>query len=514
MQSTGQHIFIGGGIAALAGAVFLIRDAGVPGDRVRILEALDIPGGSLDGSHVPDGGYLTRGGRMIEQHFQCTRDLLETIPAPDTPDRSVWADTLAFNRDIGASSRCRLVRGGVCAPTELGLGATGVLAMNRLLLTPESRLGGRTIAACFPRAFFDSNFWLMWSTMFSFQPWHSAVEMRRYMRRFMHLFPGFARLEGILRTRYNQYDSVIAPILTWLTARGVQIDTGRIVHDIDIDAGLVRAIHLTGHDPIPVDPQDRVYVTLGSMTDASTTGTRTRVPPPPGPAASWDLWRSLAARHAGFGRPEAFCEDTARTAWTSFTVTTRTPDFLDRLARFTGNPTGTGGLVTFAGSGWLLSVVAFHQPHFRAQPDGTGVFWGYGLRGDRPGDAVAVPMWSATGNEILHELAHQMGAASEADAGLAGADIVTCRMPYITSQFMPRKPGDRPAVIPSGARNFALMGQFCEQPRDTVFTVEYSVRSARAAIAALNGTPPPPPVMRTDLQPRTLANAARTMLGV
>ena len=46
--------FVGAGLAGLAGAAFLIRDAGVAGERITILEELDIPGGALDGLDVPE----------------------------------------------------------------------------------------------------------------------------------------------------------------------------------------------------------------------------------------------------------------------------------------------------------------------------------------------------------------------------------------------------------------------------------------------------------------------------
>lgn len=68
---------------------------------------------------------------------------------------------------------------------------------------------------------------------------------------------------------------------------------------------------------------------------------------------------------------------------------------------------------------------------------------------------------------------------------LKTAVCIPCLMPYITSQFMPRSNGDRPAVIPRGSGNFAFIGQFCEIPDDVVFTVEYSVRSAQTAVYSL-----------------------------
>lgn len=518
--SNGTHYLVGGGIASLATAVFLIRDAKVPGQNIQIFEALDRPGGSLDGSGDPARGYLVRGGRMFEPHFACTFDLLSSIPSMDNPGQSVTDDILAFNRAVPGSSNCRMVRGGEKADvSRLGLGLRDILNLNRLLLRSERRLEGRTIGSCFSRSFFDTNFWLMWSTMFSFQPWHSAIEMRRYLRRFIHLFPGFRRIEGILRTRYNQYDSIISPIVQWLVDRGVQIKTGIQVSDVAIvETGATRSVTKLEFEtgaPVEILPQDRVYLTLGSMTDASTTGSNEAPPAPHDePGGAWQLWRRLAARHSGLGNPDAFCGDPAKTSWQSFTVTLPKPEFQNFMERYTGNATGTGGLVTFADSGWLMSIVMFHPPHFKEQADDAFVFWGYGLRGDRPGDFIAKPMMVCSGKEILIELAGQLRRQTEAEAWFKDATIVPCQMPYITSQFMPRSTGDRPAIRPTGAANFAVIGQFCEIARDTVFTVEYSVRAARCAVHEMTGKGnPPPPVVRTDRNPLVLLRAARTLFG-
>jgi oleate hydratase len=52
---------------------------------------------------------------------------------------------------------------------------------------------------------------------------------------------------------------------------------------------------------------------------------------------------------------------------------------------------------------------------------------------------------------------------------------------------MPRKAGDRPDVVPAGAVNFAFLGQFAESTRDTIFTIEYSVRTGMEAAYQLLG---------------------------
>jgi oleate hydratase len=267
---------------------------------------------------------------------------------------------------------------------------------------------------------------------------------------------------------------------------------------------------------IDIAREDRVYLTLGSMTDATVTADLNAAPPAKdGLAPGFDLWRRLAARHEGLGRPEVFARNQQQTSWTSFTVTLASSAFVTFMEDFSGNRTGTGGLVTFADTGWLMSIVMFHQPHFRSQPAERPVFWGYGLRGDQPGDAVKKPMAEASGAEMLEELAHQLRlTADQRAAFFDGAQVISCRMPLITSQFMPRRTGDRPRVIPQGAENFAVIGQFCEIPRDCVFTVEYSVRSAWMAVHGLTGlVSPPPPVVRSDRDPRALLRAAGVMLS-
>ena len=65
------------------------------------------------------------------------------------------------------------------------------------------------------------------------------------------------------------------------------------------------------------------------------------------------------------------------------------------------------------------------------------------------------------------------------------AHCVPCMMPYITAFFMPRTAGDRPKVVPEGCVNFAFIGQFADTVRDTVFTTEYSVRTAMEAVYTL-----------------------------
>jgi oleate hydratase len=196
----------------------------------------------------------------------------------------------------------------------------------------------------------------------------------------------------------------------------------------------------------------------------------------------------------------------------SFTTTMSDPALLQRVRDLTGNVPGEGGLITFPKSSWLASIVIPHQPHFIGQPDGVSVFWGYGLSVDAEGDFVKKPMSACTGREIMTEVLGHLGARDEVSSILARAICIPCLMPFITSQFMPRGKGDRPEVIPAGYANLAFTGQFCEQPEDVVFTVEYSIRSAQSAVYGLLGlNRKPPPMYRGEFDPRVLYHAFRAL---
>jgi oleate hydratase len=338
----------------------------------------------------------------------------------------------------------------------------------------------------------------------------------------MHEFPRIDTLSGVYRTPYNQYDSIVRPLAKWLQEQGVAFEMNCRVTGIDIKpAGgeiTVERIRYTREgEPaeIPVGGDDHVFVTLGSMTADSRLGSMIS-PPPPGPSepdGSWSLWESLAKERPDLGRPSVFDGNTDLSRWLSFTMTFRDPTFFRLMEDFSGNEPGTGALVTFKDSSWLLSVVLAYQPHFLDQPADTTVCWGYGLSPGREGDFVPKPMSECTGAEILEELCRHLRFTRELPRILETSTCIPCLMPYITSQFMPRQKGDRPPVVPHGSTNLALIGQFCEIPEDVVFTVEYSVRSAQIAVySLLHLDKRVSPIYRGYLDPRVLLDSLRTVL--
>ncbi len=498
--SVSQAYLVGGGIASLAAAAYLIRDGRLPGHAITVFEESDQVGGSLDAHGNPEHGYVMRGGRMFdEEAYTCTFDLLAFIPSMSDPAKTVRQEFLDFNETFRSHSRSRLVANG--RPVDVsshGFSNRDRLDLIELMIHTEDSLGTRRIDECFRPAFFDTNFWYMWCTTFAFQPWHSAAEFRRYMLRFIQEFPRIETLAGVRRTPFNQYDSIVRPLAKWLNAQGVRFEMNCRVTDLGFRQhgdktrldriSCTRSGNLGGH-AVEVDERDRVFATLGSMTAGSTLGTMDSPAPDASTSAdgSWALWKTIAQDRPEFGRPAVFADHVEQSRWMSFTATLHDPLFFRLMQAFTGNEAGTGGLVTFKDSNWLMSVVLPRQPHFLDQPADVMVCWGYGLFPDKPGNYVHKKMMECTGAEILAELCAHLQFDGHARHILERSVCIPCMMPYITSQFMLRSKGDRPAVVPHGSTNFAFIGQFCEMPEDVVFTVEYSVRSAQTAVYSLLG---------------------------
>ena len=520
-RSLCQVYLVGGGIASLAAAAFMIRDGDVAGCNITILEETGQIGGSLDAAGTPADGYTMRGGRMLESKYLCTYDLFASIPTLDE-SQTVTEEIFAWNETMKTSSKSRLVRDGYrqTAP-KLELSERHILTIERLALEPEAMLGRTSIEDQFDETFFETGFWLMWCTTFAFQPWHSAVEFKRYLVRFAHMVEGFNRLHGIMRTVYNQYDSLVRPLRKWLDARGVIFQTDTRVTDIGFkgEAGrktVDRISYLRGGvgGAISVTPNDHVLVTLGSMTEASSLGGMDHAPAleTKTDGGAWTLWETLAEGRPEFGVPSIFDDHVEQSKWVSFTTTLHDPEFLRLVRDFTGNVPGEGGLITFPESNWLASIVIPHQPHFIDQPEDVSVFWGYGLKVDAPGNFVDKPMSACTGREIMTEILGHLKIRAQAQHILDTCVCIPCMMPFITSQFLCRDHGDRPQVTPEGYENLAFIGQFCELPDDVVFTVEYSIRSAQTAVYALMGLPlKPPAVYKGEHDPRVLFKAFRAL---
>ena len=429
---------VGSGLAALTAACYLVRDGQMKGEHVHILEKDSIPGGACDGYKFENVGYVMRGGREMDNHFEVMWDLFHSIPSIETEGVSVLDEYYWLNKEDPNYSLC----------------------------------------------------------------WHSALEMKLYIQRYIHHIGGLPDFKALRFTKYNQYESMILPMIEYLKGFGVQFHYGVQVVNVEFDctparklAKRIDIIRDGKEDAIDLTENDLVFITNGGCVENSSRGSQNEPAPyntEIKPGGGWDMWRKIAAQDPSFGHPDKFCYDPEQTNWMSATVETLDQKIIPYIKNickrdpFTGHVV-TGGIVTVKDSSWLMSWTINRQPQFRAQPKDHCLVWVYSLFTDKPGDYVKKPMRECTGKEICMEWLYHIGVPEDQIEDLASnsANTVPVMMPYIDAFFMPRAYGDRPKVVPDGAVNFAFLGQFAETPRDTIFTTEYSMRTGMEAVYTL-----------------------------
>ena len=501
---------IGTGLAGLTAAFYLVRDGQMKGEHIHLLEKHELAGGSCDGYRDITKGFYMRGGREMDNHFEVMWDVFRDVPSIETPNVTVLDEYYWLNKHDPNYSLCRAsVNRGEDAHTDkkFALDKASAMALSKLFLTPEKDLEDKKISEVLPESFWSTNFWLYWQTMFAFQRWSSALEMKRYLCRYVHHIDGLPDFSALRFTKYNQYESMILPLAKYLESHGVRIEYGMDVKNVVIekhgDKRVAKAIVYVKdgqEQTLDLIEDDLVFITNGCCTDTSCYGDQTHAPDlsgiENGKGESWDMWKNIAAQaeNGEYGNPDKFCSDVNATNWMSATVATANEEIIRHIINVChrdpreGKVT-TGGIVTVKDSteNWYLSWTINRQPQFKSQNKDTVLVWLYALNTDRPGNYVRKPMRECTGEEICREWLYHIGVPIDRIDTLASVacNTTTCFMPYINAFFQPRKESDRPRVVPEGAVNFAFIGQFAETPRDTIFTTEYSMRTGMESVYTL-----------------------------
>ena len=501
---------IGTGLAGLTAAFYLVRDGQMPGNHIHLLEKLELAGGSCDGYKDVHKGFYMRGGREMDNHFEIMWDVFRDVPSIETPSVSVLDEYYWLNKHDPNYSLCRAtVNKGEDAHTDklFKLDKDSAMALSQLFITPEVNLEDKKISDVLPESFWETNFWLYWQTMFAFQKWSSALEMKRYLCRYVHHIDGLPDFSALRFTKYNQYESMILPLIEYLKKHDVDVQFGMdvknvVIEEVDGKKTAKELIYVKDNkeQSIPLTADDLVFITNGCCTDTSCYGDQTHAPDLSGivngQGESWDLWKNIAkqAKHDEYGHPDVFCSDTEATNWMSATVETSNEDIIQHIMNIckrdprAGKVT-TGGIVTVKDSvnNWFLSWTINRQPQFRSQNKDTVLVWLYALHTDTEGNYIKKAMRDCTGEEICQEWLYHIGMDESKikDYSENACNTTTCFMPYINAFFQPRKNVDRPKVVPEGAVNFAFIGQFAETPRDTIFTTEYSMRTGMESVYTL-----------------------------
>lgn len=548
---------IGNGIGNLAAGVYLIRDGGWSGSDITMM-GLDSHGAN-DGQALRDfeteygygplpnnRGFLNRGGRMLnEETYENLWEVLGSIPSLDQPGKSVTQEIFDFDHAHPTHDIARLMDAengvrdrGPQDHRHMQFNRRDRYLLTKLMVLPESReneLDDMSIERWFATSphFFTTNFWFMWKTTFAFLEVDSVMELRRYMNRMILEFSRINTLEGVTRTPYNQYESIILPMRAYLAERGVTFVTGRKVTEFVFkDTPMRDEIIVTGlryedidtgaTGVIEVDEDDFVFDTNGSITDSAAIGDLDtavtedlRYPP------SAALWKQATEHFYTLGHPDKFFNDRPQSEWASFTITTDNHRLINEIVRITKQQPGNA-LNTWVDSNACLSIVVHHQPHYKAQKPNESVIWGFFLYPRRSGDFVKKPAIEMTGREMLLELLGHLATVDKAADGIANhtdeimasiVNVVPVHLPYASAMFNRRAVGDRPAVVPASSKNLAFISQWCEMPFDMVFTEQYSVRAAQIAVYQFLGIPESrlTPLHHYEKDPKVLAKASVTM---
>ncbi len=500
---------IGTGLAGLSAAFYLVRDGQMKGEHIHLLEKLELAGGSCDGRKDVTKGFYMRGGREMDNHFECMWDMFRSVPSIETPEVSVLDEYYWLNKHDPNYSLCRAtINCGEDAHTDklFKLDKKSAMALSKLFITPEKELENKKISEVLPDSFWETNFWLYWQTMFAFQRWSSALEMKRYLCRYVHHIDGLPDFSALRFTKYNQYESMILPLTKYLKSHGVKIEYGVDVKNVTFESKqnkkvATQIVYENNGEEKTIDliEDDLVFITNGCCTDTSCYGDQDHAPDlskiKNGEGESWDLWKNIAAQatNGEFGNPDKFCGNVDETNWMSATVEVSDENIINHIIDICkrdprkGKVT-TGGIVTVKDStgNWYLSWTINRQPQFKSQKKNSVLVWVYALNTNKPGNFINKPIKLCTGKEVCEEWLYHIGIPNnEIEECAEKCNTTTCYMPYINAFFQPREEKDRPLVVPKESINFAFIGQFAETPRDTIFTTEYSIRTGMEAVYTL-----------------------------
>lgn len=500
---------IGTGLAGLSAAFYLVRDGQMKGEHIHLLEKLELAGGSCDGRKDVTKGFYMRGGREMDNHFECMWDMFRSVPSIETPEVSVLDEYYWLNKHDPNYSLCRAtINCGEDAHTDklFKLDKKSAMALSKLFITPEKELENKKISEVLPDSFWETNFWLYWQTMFAFQRWSSALEMKRYLCRYVHHIDGLPDFSALRFTKYNQYESMILPLTKYLESHGVKIEYGVDVKNVIFESKQNKKVasqivyENNGEEKtIDLIEDDLVFITNGCCTDTSCYGDQDHAPDlskiKNGEGESWNLWKNIAAQatNGEFGNPDKFCGNVDETNWMSATVEVSDENIINHIIDICkrdprkGKVT-TGGIVTVKDStdNWYLSWTINRQPQFKSQKKNSVLVWVYALNTNKPGNFINKPIKLCTGKEVCEEWLYHIGIPNnEIEECAEKCNTTTCYMPYINAFFQPREEKDRPLVVPKESINFAFIGQFAETPRDTIFTTEYSIRTGMEAVYTL-----------------------------
>ena len=234
VTSKGHFYIVGGGIAGLNTALLLMKE-GVRGNDITIFEESKECGGIFYRA-------ASDGGKSFYAH---------TVRTFDEPS---YHYTQHAWRQAGIWNAEHLVSRNRAQPRE-----TIPAHMRRAFLSiawkSDSELEQMSIAELLPNEIIESDAFRYFFHLTGLFAHHSALALKRYMTHTHGDIPN----NWILRSASCDYESIVEPIVDYLTREGVRIETGKMVSKLYIEKDHVYAI-----DDKKLEPNDRVIVTVGA----------------------------------------------------------------------------------------------------------------------------------------------------------------------------------------------------------------------------------------------------------
>lgn len=463
----------GGGLSALAAALYLVRDCKMKPENVHIFTTFAHNGGN------EQTGYICRRGKIIsEKNSRNFFELMSEVNSLDIPDLTVCDEILNLYRTSPSPRHITFIDedNNVLDISQIKINKEHRGIVMQLMQTKRAKLQCMPLYEALPADFFETPFWKLMSASYLFTQESSAYEFVNCIAHMDNL------LSGTLPSEFDRTEEIIEPLRAHLEKLGVDVRDAAVVTDIDFVDGKADAIHYTDNgvrNTVYLNEGDICIFPTDEMAEGEELGSFNEAPQKLA-SNPYKLWEKLSEKHPVFKNPSLFFDGFEDNMSEEFTITLENhllPELIDKV---TCGALGRDGVIILDNSAWKLTICAVPSTHFKNQNEDISIIWGTALRYDRDGDKCGKPMTECSGAEILYELVSCLNLDSVWDEIRDTViNVIPCHRKYDKSFLTPVP--SKLEIIPTGIENFAVSGDFTDSENDTVFSEEYAVTTARKA---------------------------------
>ena len=463
----------GGGLSALASALYLIRDCGFKPSNVHIFTNSAYTHGNSE------TGYICRRGKVIScMNSMNFFELMSDVNSLDIPDLTVADEILNIYHANPVMRNITFIddEKNVIDISKIKLEKAHRKAVLSLMQTKKEKLQSVPLHDVLPQNFFETHFWKLLCAAYGLGLETNAFE---FVNCISHMDD---MLSGTLPYGFDHQEEIIEPLKAHLIKCGVDLRENAYVTDIDFEECKADAIHFTDKNirkTVYLNDGDICIFPTDEMAKCESFGSFSESAPKLF-TTPYRLWEKLSEKHPAFKDPSLFFDEFDGDMSEEFTITLSNSLLPELIDNVTCGALGTDGVIVLDNSNWKMTICAVPQTHFKNQNEDTVILWGTASRFDRDGESCNKPMTDCSGAEILYELVSCLN-LSEAWDDIRGTviNVIPCHRKYDKSYLSPVS--SKLEIIPTGIDNFAISGDFVDSDNSTVFAEEYAVTTARTA---------------------------------